>query len=213
MKVKSAKVVKLGPHSKAVEVQNKRLAINRLVEIGFKVKLVSDAFEGEYTSVKGLSVQLLEAVGEASPTLLRYSVGVMVAACYNAKKSMPAELVKLIFSVLETEKFNRRKAESLEARKELALLVVAFPNASLTAAGKYLGRLFQRKKVHVETIKNWCREIGIDELLHRVSNDHYEDVAILIKAKCKRRRIPLHLPSRAKKIPMRGIYAFLKSEA
>jgi len=213
MTTESTKAVMVGAHSKAVEAKNKQTAIDRLVKAGFKKKLVSDAFAGQHVSVKRLSAQLSDLVGEVSPTLLRYSVGVMVAVYYNAKKRMPVELVELIFAVLETKKFNRRKAESLEAREELALLVVAFPNASLTAAGKYLGRLFQRRKVHVETIKNWCREIGIDELLHRISNDDYEDVAILIKGKCKRRRIPLRFPIRTKKIPMRGIYAFLKSEA
>lgn len=202
----------LGAHSKAVEEQNKQTAIDRLVKAGFKRKLVSDAFERNHASVKNLSAQLLEKADKLSPTLLRYSAAVMMVAYHNEAMRMPVDLVKLVFAALKTEKFNQRKTKSLDEKKELVRFIVAYPNASLTTAGRYLGKHFGRPKVHVETIKNWCRAVGIDEILDRIVSDDYMKTAISVRKNYIRKRMRLGLSNRDKKPSKRGIYAFLQNE-
>tara|TARA_R110000868_G_scaffold35458_5_gene127092 strand:- start:1416 stop:2069 length:654 start_codon:yes stop_codon:yes gene_type:complete len=208
----STEVVMLGAHSKAVEEQNKQRAIDRLVEAGFKRTLVSDALEGVSPSTTNLSIQILKKADQVSPALLRYSAAVMMAAYYNNKKRMPIELVNLVVVALKVEKFNKRETKSLNEQKELVRFIVVYPNASLTAAGVYLGKLFERPKVHVETIKSWCRVVGVEEILSRISTGNYKTNAIVVKRNCRRKRMYLGLTDRKKKPSKRGIYAFLQNE-
>lgn len=212
MTTTSIATARLVPHSKSVEEKNKQRAIDRLVEAGFKRTLVSSALEGTSPATKELSTQILKKADQVSPVLLRYSAAVMMAAYYNNKKRMPIELVSLIFVALKVKKFNRRNTKSLDEQKELVRFIVAYPNASLTAAGVYLGKLFERPKVHVETIKSWCRVVGVEEILDRVSTGNYEKIAIAVKRNCRRKRMHLGLSDRQKKPSKRGIYAFLQNE-
>ncbi len=208
-------LVSEGEHAEAIEEKNKSAAITQLAAFGFSKKLISAAFEGDLASIETLSSKLRSRARSRTmrprPTLLKFSASAMMAACYEQKDPMPESLVLFILFVLGAKDFNRKVTGSYGARKDLIRFIVAFPNASLTTVGKYLGGLSHAPKVHVETIKSWCCKEGISEILRSIREDYDPASAREIRAQCgDDLDISDRFLKRDTKLPSRGVLKFLR---
>lgn len=210
---KAKNTTKFGTLSEGVEAQLKRRAIAQLVDLGFKKGQVSRAFAGDVDSARELSLALLKKNGPKSTAVLRFSAGAMIVAFYRQRKRAPRAVLALLFHVLKIDKFGRKETRAFDERISLGQYVVAFPNASLTSAGRYLAHVHNRPKVHVTTIQNWCREIGIEELIGRIKNEDHEAQAKEVRRQCKGTGLQAYFVGTDRKPSKRGIYGFLLAES
>jgi hypothetical protein len=152
---------------------------------------------------------LLKKSKKKKSALLGFSASAMLVALYRNNKRPPTALLNILFQQLGVDKFGQKRPIPLDEHKSLSEFVVAFPNASFTAAGKYLGYVYGRPKVHVTTIKNWCRKIGVDELIARTNNEDHAAMAKEVYRQCKGTGLQAYFPKRDGKPLNKGIYKFL----